>query len=49
MCVKFGVMYDFGSLDTGPKGVQNGVFREFLEKFALDFNDFRTERIFYGT
>ena len=39
MCVKFGLMYDFGSPDTGSNGVQNGVFREFLEKYAVDFND----------
>ena len=26
MCVKFGVMYDIGSQDTGSNGVQNGVF-----------------------
>ena len=41
MCVKFGLMYDLASPDTGSNGVQNGVFREFLEKYALDFNDCR--------
>ena len=34
MCIKFGVMYDFGSRDMGSNGVQNGVFREFLQKYA---------------
>ena len=34
MCVKFGVMYDLGSQDMGSNGVQNGVFREFLTKYA---------------
>ena len=33
MCVKFGLMYDFGSPDTGSKGVKNGAFRLFLEKY----------------
>ena len=42
-------MYDFGSPDTGSNGVQNGVFREFLEKYALDFNDCRAGRVFYNT
>ena len=33
MFVKFRVMYDFGSQDTGSNGVQNGAFRLFLEKY----------------
>ena len=33
MFAKFGVMYDFGSLDTGSKGVKNEAFRLFLEKY----------------
>ena len=47
-CVKFGVMYDFGSRDMGSNGVQNGVFREFLEKFRLYDIDFRVEWRSYG-
>ena len=27
VCLKFGVMYDLGSQDTGSNGVQNGVFQ----------------------
>ena len=49
MCVKFGVMYDIGSQDTGSNGVQNGVFRELLEKYMLNEADFRAGRNYYGT
>ena len=42
MCVKFRVMYDFGSRDTGSNGVKNGVFLEHLEKFSLVLANFWT-------
>ena len=48
MCVKFGVQEKSGSPDMGSNGVQNGVFREFLEKFRLYDIDFRAERRSYG-
>ena len=44
MCAKFGVMYYFGSHDTGSSGVQNGVFREFLQKYIWNLSEFRAER-----
>ena len=49
MCVKFGVMYDIGSQHTGSNRVQNGVFRELLEKNMLNPADFRSGRNYYGT
>ena len=49
VCVKFGVMYDFGSLDTGSSGVQNRVFRALLEKYIWNLSDFRAERNCYDT
>ena len=49
MCVKFGVMYDIGSHDTGSNRVQNGVFRELLERNMLNPADFRAGRNCYGT
>ena len=48
MCVKFGVMYDFGSLDTGSKGVRSGAFRLFLVKYRLCDPDFRAGIVFYS-
>ena len=49
MCVKFGVMYDFGSRDMGSNGVQNGVFRLYLHRISLDFSIFGFEGGSYGT
>ena len=49
MCVKFGVQEKSGSPDMGSNGVQNGVFRDFLEKFRLYDIDFRAERGSSGT
>ena len=49
MCAKFGVMYDFGSQDTGSNGVKNGVFRLYLHRISLDFSIFGFERGSYGT
>ena len=49
VCVKFGVMDDFGSQDMGSYGVKNGVFREFLSKYALDLSDSWAKRTIYGT
>ena len=48
-CVKFGVMYDFGSRDMGSNGVQNGVFREFLRKDMWNLAYFRAGRYCYDT
>ena len=48
MCGKFEVMYDFGSLDTGSKGVKNGAFRLFLKKYRLCDLDFRAGIAFYS-
>ena len=48
-CVKFGVQEKSGSRDMGSKGVPNGVFREFLEKYMLYLADFQAERNYYGT
>ena len=48
ICVKFRVMYDFGSRDMGSNGVQNGVFRESLKKYMLYLADFWAERNYYG-
>ena len=42
-------MYDFGSLDTGSKGVKNGAFRLFLEKYRWDDADFGVPKTSYGT
>ena len=49
VCVKFGVMYDFGSQDTGSNGVQNGVFRLYLRRISLESSKFGVERGSYGT
>ena len=49
MCVKFRVMYDFGSPDNGSNGVQNGVFREFLQKYIWNLGDFWAKRNCYDT
>ena len=49
MCVKFGVQEKSGSPDTGSKGVQNRVFRELFEKYALDFDYYRAGRDYYDT
>ena len=49
VCVKFGVMYDFGSRDMGSNGVQNGVFRLYLHRISLDFSIFGFEGGSYGT
>ena len=49
MCVKCAVMYEFGSQETGSNGVQNGVFREFLEKYMWNIADFRAGRDCYDT
>ena len=49
MCVKCAVMYEFGSLETGSNGVENGVFREFLEKYMGNIADFRAGRHCYDT
>ena len=46
-CVKFGVMYDFGSRDMGSNGVQNGVLREFLRKYMWNLAYFWAERNCY--
>ena len=48
MCVKFGVMYDFGSGDMGSNGVSNGVFRLFLERYSMNFAYHWVERRYYG-
>ena len=47
--VKFRSQQKSGSRDTGSKGVKNGAFRLFLEKYWYDDADFRAERTFYGT
>ena len=44
MCVKFGVHEKSGSPDTGSKRVQNRVFLELFEKYALDFDYYRAGR-----
>ena len=49
MFVKFGVQEKSGSPDTGSKGVQNRVFRELFEKYALDFDYYRAGRDYYDT
>ena len=41
MGAKFEVWENSGSPDMGSDGVRNGVFREFFEKYASDFDYYR--------